>query len=536
MRPSPSAGCFKSASDLTGRWANRALVASFLLIVVATTFPFEFFLHDTAWRRLAPFPFWLTLSTPDISDFIQNVLLFMPFGFALACFMSCKKRSAATELVLSVLVGASLSFAVEFSQVFLPTRDPSWNDVVANAIGAAVGCSVFQLLSDPILRFLSFLEAKTEFLLPPRRAIVAFVLLAAAGFGISVPLQRTTSLGDWDASYPLYVGNDPTGARPWQGRIAEMEFASHAVSAERAAQVAADHSPLSSSDSLVASYRLSSGAPFRDLSNGSPELFWMPNAPSGSQLDKSATTGPYWLGSRTPAAKIAEGPKKTNQFTLRVVCAPRLTSRAPFGRIVSLSQDPYHLNFILSQEGPNLVFGLRTPLTGKDGEPALVAPDVFSDRDAKEITLTYDGSVLLLYVNGKRVPHSIVLSPGAALLHRFFRLREPELRGYLVVYDLLLFVPLGLLLAYASRSRNSLILSQRIMLLVGAVLPPSLLEAVLASVRGSAYNWKDALLGVCLVLGSAALCNADGHRAGRTAKAKRSGKENQGSAAETSFE
>ena len=510
MRSSPNVDSVTQSAKLAVRWGNRTLAISFVVIVMLTTFPFEFFLQDTALRRSASFPSWLVLHRLDISDSMENVLLFVPFGFGLACFISRRNLRNGTVLFLSLLAGASLSFAVELAQVFMPTRDASWNDVVTNGSGAVVGCVVFQFVGVPILGCLSFLEAKIEAFLSPRRAIAGFLLLAALGFAVSVSLQRTTSLDDWDGSYPLYVGNDPTGAQLWQGHVFELEFASRAISSERAAQVTADSGRLSLSDGLVTSYRFSSGAPFRDFTGASPDLFWLPNRSEASNSGESVNTGPYWLGSQTPASRIAENAKKTNQFTLRVVCAPLLTSEAPFSRIVSFSQDPYHLNFILSQEGPNLVFGLRTPLTGREGEPALVAPGVFANHDPKQITLTYDGSALLLYVNGKKDPHSVRLSPGAALLRHFLRLRAPDLSGYAVVYEFLLFVPLGLLLAFAARSKTPLGLSQGTFLLAGAVFPPSLLEAVLANVRGGNYNWQEAALGVGVVLGSAALCNLDG--------------------------
>lgn len=59
--------------------------------------------------------------------------------------------------------------------------------------------------------------------------------------------------------------------------------------------------------------------------------------------------------------------------------------------------------------------------------------------------MTYDGSSLRLYVNGQRDAHSLILSPGAVLFHWFLRLRTYELPGYKILYEALLFVPLGTL-------------------------------------------------------------------------------------------
>ena len=190
MGTSPSVDSATEAPELAARWGNRTLAVSFVLIVIATTFPFEFFPQDTALRRAASVPFWLALRVPDIADFLENILLFLPFGFGLACLVSRRNLRNGTALFLSLLTGAGLSFVVELSQVFLPTRDASWDDVIANAAGAILGCIAFQLLGIPILGCLSFLEAKTEALLSPRRAITGFLLLTAVGFGVSAPLHE----------------------------------------------------------------------------------------------------------------------------------------------------------------------------------------------------------------------------------------------------------------------------------------------------------------------------------------------------------
>src|SRR5262245_43554128 len=101
--------------------------------------------------RLRPEPLasaWATfvavVSNPASEDFsrtnfLANVLLFLPVGFALmgACLADRARRkvviglTAIAVLILSVLV----STLIEFLQVFAPGRIPALSDIVAQTIG-----------------------------------------------------------------------------------------------------------------------------------------------------------------------------------------------------------------------------------------------------------------------------------------------------------------------------------------------------------------------------------------------------------------
>lgn len=65
------------------------------------------------------------------ADVVVNLLLFLPFGAALA--------AAGVSPLRCVLGGALLSAGVEFAQLYLPGRDPSLGDVVSNTLGSGLG-------------------------------------------------------------------------------------------------------------------------------------------------------------------------------------------------------------------------------------------------------------------------------------------------------------------------------------------------------------------------------------------------------------
>ena len=102
------------------------------------------------------FPYWVDFSqkhSPDRSIFLLsrplgfdgflhtslNVLLFMPFGFALSQFFQRRKKSPLRSISLALIAGAALSYSIEVIQIYMPSRDSAWDDVIANALGSLLG-------------------------------------------------------------------------------------------------------------------------------------------------------------------------------------------------------------------------------------------------------------------------------------------------------------------------------------------------------------------------------------------------------------
>lgn len=71
-------------------------------------------------------------------EFFANVLMFLPLGFLLTLLL--KRRRYGVGLALLISVGA------EVAQIVIPSRQPSLRDILANAIGAAVGALLAWLL------------------------------------------------------------------------------------------------------------------------------------------------------------------------------------------------------------------------------------------------------------------------------------------------------------------------------------------------------------------------------------------------------
>lgn len=74
------------------------------------------------------------------TDLVTNVLLALPIGFFLTgAFAARSWRAVARWIVPVVALCAGLGVAIEFGQIFVSGRTPSWNDVIAQALGAVIG-------------------------------------------------------------------------------------------------------------------------------------------------------------------------------------------------------------------------------------------------------------------------------------------------------------------------------------------------------------------------------------------------------------
>jgi hypothetical protein len=80
-------------------------------------------------------------------DIANNVFGFMPFGFFLAGMLVKTRRfSIPAMYVITVLSGFGLSLIIELVQVYLPTRDSSFSDLICNIVGTLIGLIIFHTL------------------------------------------------------------------------------------------------------------------------------------------------------------------------------------------------------------------------------------------------------------------------------------------------------------------------------------------------------------------------------------------------------
>ncbi len=99
--------------------------------------PFEDVRHLL--HRIAHKPVSTQLAALIVMPIIANILLFVPWGFLMFITLYTIERSTLQTYVLTILIGLSLTLAIEAWQYFLPSRVADVNDVIWNTTGAMLG-------------------------------------------------------------------------------------------------------------------------------------------------------------------------------------------------------------------------------------------------------------------------------------------------------------------------------------------------------------------------------------------------------------
>jgi len=500
-----AARCIPFFDERLGRWGLAITPFSIALILVVTLFPYDFLSPHMASAliyRPQLLPDHTSAAHPNmlhaVLDFLGNVILFVPLGFGLTCLTWTKRWQRLKQLLVITVAGACLSLIVESLQLFLPSRVASMLDILANTLGTLLGVVLFSLWGEVLVDEASTLPERVGHLFTLRLVTIAFVAYAVTILLGAIPLQRGTSLKNWDEGFLLLVGNERTGDRPWRGMVYAIQIMDRAIESRELPRRFPESGLFPSfSGPLLVSYRWRNVQGFEAQAVDVPELVWKPESPRGQDEDGLVLDGRTWMETTSPPRSLIRRLKQRSQFTLSSVIATSNTAQGGPARIVSLSADPDRRNFTLGQEGSDLVFRLRTPVTGENGmKPELIAPNVFPDTKPHHIVITYDGSNLVLYVDGFRHPHGVELTPGATMFSYFEPLNIYDLKGYKIVYYGLTLLPLGILATVIAE----LIRRKSVLMALATCIPvlfiPLILEVLLIQVSGRPFQAYNLIVGV----------------------------------------
>lgn len=357
-----------------------------LLLLAATLFPFRL-----TRCSIAPWDFGI-----EPHELVKNFFLFVPLGFALG------RR----HLALVFSVALLCSGALEFAQGWL-ARQPSALDVLGNTLGAIAGA----MLSRALPR-------------NPELSMGRGTLCAAAAVGLAATLASTAlrPVGDFSnwKRFPLIIGNEATGDRPWSGHLAEFAVYDRALAGDPPGQSPGAAPPLWSRGGPILWVRLEDPPAARLDGPEGPEnaVELLPNA-GRAPLDARSLEDPLRLPDRF-AAHLHQRLGPMAQLTVSARVRPdRLDLSGP-ARIVSFSRDPLNRNFTLSQEGREVNFRVRTPATGPNGvNPKVETLDSPLDVREHRIVATFDGEVSRIIVDSVcRRETLIAVSRAPALLGR----------------------------------------------------------------------------------------------------------------------
>jgi len=463
--------------------APQLFISSILLVIIATLFPFNFSLEDS-------FSFQELLdnfnNSTNLTDQISNVLLFMPLGFGLTCLLHKRGLGLTAKLAAAIFISFGLSLTVEVVQSFLPSRHPTPADIFNNTVGGFVGFLCFYLWKSTIFSYISALIKRTKGRLSGKTLTAIFIGYIALAFLIPIPWQSATTLSNWDLSFPLLVGNERTGDRPWQGYVSQVYIADRAISKEQVGRLFSDQdSSTVIGDSLLGSYQLMGQGNYQDQTGYLPDLSWQGQPPDAQNQIGAFLSSSHWLATDTSVTPINQRIRETSQFTLGATVATADPVQIGPARIVSLSSNIAERNFTLGQDGNDLVFRLRTPINGKNAAYfSQVVPGIFTDPNPHHIVVTYTGSVLQVYIDNLQNIYS-------------FDVLELISKRERILYYGLMFIPLGALLALITTlAQGQSIFS--VFLYSGILLPALIVEGILASGSNRSVSLENLLLGILI--------------------------------------
>lgn len=188
-------------------------ILSALFIVYATSIPWDFE-HAPSLERVSWIPLWDAElhRLPPISDLVQNVVLFMPFGFfGYLGLPAVRRRGAAAAVITLALCGMALSIFVECLQTMSVTRTPSASDVFTNTSGSLVGATAAVIYVDRLAARVDLLLDQTMRRQPG--LLILEAVAAAIVLGSLAPFIPSLDVSDLRANVSRLV-HHPWGVKP----------------------------------------------------------------------------------------------------------------------------------------------------------------------------------------------------------------------------------------------------------------------------------------------------------------------------------
>lgn len=474
----------KSLSQLIFNLAPQIVICSVLLILIATLFPFNFTFEDKL--SLSAIIGRFKQTTTFLSDQIKNVFLFLPLGFGLMCWLQKARIGTIAKLGIVVFISFNLSLLVEILQAFLPSREPTFADIVNNSFSGFLGYLCFYVWKFKVINNIYIYVNKKQNNFSSKQLTALFAIYIAIAFLLPIPWQSITKLSNWDLNTPLLLGNELTGDRPWQGFISEVYIADRAISKEEVAKVLTQNGLNSIGQNLIAHYQLNGINNYSDRTGNLPNLTWQGQPASNRDKRGVFLSEHHWLQTADSAQLINRRIREADSFTIGATVATANVAQEGPARIVSLSNSTTARNFTLGQQDSHLVVRLRTPVNGENASYMMnYVFDVFTDTKPHQIVITYANSVLEVYVDKLQNSH-------------YFNFLEIIPKPDKILFYGIMFIPLGILLGIITTlSQNRFVFYPFVY--SGILLPAAIVEIILARDSNRTIDIANILLGILMI-------------------------------------
>jgi VanZ family protein len=371
------------------------------------------------------FPFKFVDSLALYGQGLAEMLTFRPdwqlplhalvwFALGILAGLSTPAWSAARSIVVGVLVMLLATVVLETVQAGVIDRHATVADIFVDMLAGTVGLVV-------IVNFRHRARQSRPVLVATRLvAILAAALVAVAAPLFAVAVHVGDHARNWDERYPLTLGNEQGGERPWLGEITLAAVYPNRLDDDAITELAAT---TTGDKSLALRRRLGAiaiypfiegvGESVADHGGGEEPIDLVISAPDAAAwtADGLRLISPGRLQSRESARPITLAVADRGALTVELLAAPATLAQSGPARMLSLSGGTDDRNFTLGQNGRALSFRVRTVAMGANGvrghEPQW--HDVFYDHRRRHLLATWENAQLTLYVDGVRQPQTIKL-------------------------------------------------------------------------------------------------------------------------------
>lgn len=436
---------------------NRILFIIYLIyIIIMTQKPFEYSifwiknLESFGKKGFIDYIFYMSFH-----DIIDNLLMFLPFGIFLFCFLKKKKLSGFRRAAYPLFFGFLFSALMETGQLFLD-RSATVFDVVANGTGTWMGYELgrgWHRLKET--QFIKVMYGNKKGILFGGIGLYSVLLFLT----LFVPPVRN-HLNGWSDNYHLLIGNEEGLERPWQGDIALVALYNKRLSGQDIRNVYKQGMDFERDPDLkkglVAFFPFCEGKgdTIFNRANDSSSVYltgetihWLPGG-KGVRI-----TGGEPLRSPEPAREIIAAIKETSQFSVEAwIRTDNFKQKGP-ARIVTLSEGTGGRNFTLAQQFDQIHLRVRTMQSGWNGSRiSLRCGKAITDSRWHHVVATFDHGVERAAVDGRFLKQMVRIED--QYCPAMFGLGNGKIGG--ILFCLSFFFPLACLFMI-SANRNRII-------------------------------------------------------------------------------
>ncbi|MFZ5517360.1 MAG: LamG-like jellyroll fold domain-containing protein [Candidatus Zhuqueibacterota bacterium] len=418
------------------------LAVYLIFIYLLTLNPFRFSLHYL--HQFLQFRLGLIhsiIGKLSWYDILLNLLMFVPVGSILGVYWRLDGATMRRAALAGTGLGFLSSASIEIAQLFLP-RTFSIFDIFTNSLGAGIGVMLaFSIQKQRLQCWLQTMYfKKTQFywwLIIVYSSFTTVVLLVPCYFN---------HFGNWNESYQLFIGNEKTMNRPWQGAVQKISIFNKALSTAKIETLYQTdptlNTPADHAAGLLAEYIFNSAPVInRGFLGQDLELLpWRDSCIHDNSNPAILADDRDVFRTAKPASRLTRFLKDANRLSVVIWLKPTTLQQTGPARIISLSEDCDNRNFTLGQSGSMLNFRVRTPLTGNNGNRVSLHSDPVLQTSAIQcVAATYHRGEMRLYHNSRQAPGIVYdTSPYLPLL---IGLREDKFGK--LIFCLFLLYPLG---------------------------------------------------------------------------------------------